>query len=181
MTIWAWLVAFIYEIGHYEWMHVPWIPLSVIGTAVAFYIGFKNNQAYDRLWEARKIWGAIVNDSRTLVLQLKSFTVYNKNPYHPITKTMALRQIAWTYALGQSLRKEDPFNNLDRFINEDEIERLKKHTNVPLGIIQLQSSDIKKLLDILVQSISAAQLVISGTPPSTSALLSAIFAASLEA
>ena len=44
--------------------NIPWIPVSVIGTAVAFFVGFKNNQAYDRMWEARKIWGGIVNNSR---------------------------------------------------------------------------------------------------------------------
>ena len=46
-------------------VNIPWLPVSVVGTAVAFYVGFKNNQAYDRLWEARKIWGGIVNDSRS--------------------------------------------------------------------------------------------------------------------
>jgi len=46
-------------------INIPWLPVSVIGTAVAFYVGFKNNQAYDRMWEARKIWGGIINDSRT--------------------------------------------------------------------------------------------------------------------
>tara|TARA_B100000795_G_scaffold35292_1_gene23312 strand:+ start:26607 stop:26840 length:234 start_codon:yes stop_codon:yes gene_type:complete len=44
---------------------IPWLPISVVGTAVAFYVGFKNNQAYDRMWEAHKIWGGIVNESRT--------------------------------------------------------------------------------------------------------------------
>jgi putative membrane protein len=45
-------------------VNIPWLPVSVVGTAVAFYVGFKNNQAYDRMWEARKICGGIVNDSR---------------------------------------------------------------------------------------------------------------------
>ena len=52
---------------------VPWLPVSVIGTAVAFYVGFKNNQAYDRMWEARKIWGGIVNDSRTWGMMVDGF------------------------------------------------------------------------------------------------------------
>ena len=64
LTAWSTFVVFIYEFFGTEWIQIPWLPISVIGTAVAFYIGFKNNQAYDRLWEARKIWGAIVNDSR---------------------------------------------------------------------------------------------------------------------
>ena len=58
------LVTIIYEYTAIEWLVIPWLPISLVGTAVAFYIGFKNNQAYNRLWEARKIWGAIVNSSR---------------------------------------------------------------------------------------------------------------------
>ena len=47
------------------WLRIPWTPLALIGTAVAFVIGFQNNSAYGRIWEARKIWGGIVNTSRT--------------------------------------------------------------------------------------------------------------------
>ena len=47
------------------WLRIPWTPLALIGTAVAFVIGFQNNAAYSRIWEARKIWGGIVNTSRT--------------------------------------------------------------------------------------------------------------------
>ena len=36
---------------------VPPIIPTLLGTALAFFIGFNNNQAYDRWWEARKIWG----------------------------------------------------------------------------------------------------------------------------
>ena len=45
-------------------LYIPWQPLGVIGIAVAFYLGFKNNSSYDRTWEARKIWGSMVNNSR---------------------------------------------------------------------------------------------------------------------
>ena len=64
ITIWALLIALVYQFTSLkEWLVIPWLPLSVIGTAVAFYVSFKNNSAYDRLWEARKIWGAIVYDT----------------------------------------------------------------------------------------------------------------------
>jgi len=65
-------VALLY---HFEILafSIPWLPISVIGTAVAFYVGFKNNQSYDRMWEARKIWGAIVNDSRTWGMYVDGF------------------------------------------------------------------------------------------------------------
>jgi putative membrane protein len=57
---------------------VNWQPISVLGIAVAFYLGFKNNASYDRTWEARKIWGAIVNDSRSFGTAVCSFVRVSK-------------------------------------------------------------------------------------------------------
>lgn len=56
------LMGFFATLYQYEIISIviPWLPISIIGTAVAFYVGFKNNQSYDRLWEARKIWGALL-------------------------------------------------------------------------------------------------------------------------
>lgn len=83
---------------------IPWIPVSVIGTAVAFYVGFKNNQSYDRLWEARKIWGGIVNDSRTWGMMVDGyitnyFSTTKKSPQElrDIKKRLLYRHIAWLY------------------------------------------------------------------------------------
>ena len=60
---------------------IPWLPISVIGTAVAFFVGFKNNQAYDRMWEARKIWGGLINNSRTWGMKIDGYITqtFNKN------------------------------------------------------------------------------------------------------
>ena len=59
------VVALLYERIGFRWLQLPWTPVALIGTAVAFLIGFQNNAAYGRAWEARKIWGGIVNESRT--------------------------------------------------------------------------------------------------------------------
>lgn len=86
-------------------VHLPWEPISVIGIAVAFYLGFKNNSSYDRTWEARKIWGAIVNDSRTFTTAVLSL------PKSPDGDNLTLRKkeivhrhIAWLMALKHSMR-----------------------------------------------------------------------------
>ena len=73
-----WLLALMGSIASLYYFNIidiaiPWLPVSVIGTAVAFYVGFKNNQAYDRMWEARKIWGGIINDSRTWGMMVDGF------------------------------------------------------------------------------------------------------------
>ena len=53
LTLWATFVTIIFELTHAEWLAIPWLPISLIGTALAFYLGFKNNSSYDRMWEAR--------------------------------------------------------------------------------------------------------------------------------
>ena len=62
---WAAVVYAAYVYGRLDFLRVPFLPITTIGVAVAFYVGFKNNAAYDRFWEGRKIWGAVVNESRS--------------------------------------------------------------------------------------------------------------------
>ncbi len=86
-------------------LRIPWVPVSVIGTAVAFYVGFKNNQSYDRMWEARKTWGGIVNDSRTWGMMVDGyisnlFTAdkLSDSELQDIKKRLIYRHIAWLYS-----------------------------------------------------------------------------------
>ena len=124
---------------------LPEMPLTIpafIGTAISILLSFKLSQSYDRWWEARKVWGAIVNDSRSLVIQLQSLT--SKGNDEKIKK-IAFRQIAWCYSLGQSLRELIATDNLDEFISDEELKEIKKHNNKPLALLQLNASDIKQL------------------------------------
>lgn len=135
---------------------LPEMPLTIpafIGTAISILLSFKLSQSYDRWWEARKVWGAIVNDSRSLVIQLQSLT--SKGNDEKIKK-IAFRQIAWCYSLGQSLRELNPTDNLDGFISDEDLKEIKKHNNKPLALLQLNVGDIKQLketnqLDIFSQ------------------------------
>lgn len=126
--------------------HLPSMPFGVpafLGTAISVLLSFKMSQSYERWWEARKVWGAIVNDSRSLVIQLQS---YLSNEYSETIKEMAYKHIAWCYALGDSLRGLDPLTRCSA-LSETEIRALKVHRNVPLAIIQLQANNIKRLAD----------------------------------
>ena len=105
-----WLLAFmglIAALYHFKviTIEIPWLPVSVIGTAVAFYVGFKNNQAYDRVWEARKIWGGIINESRSWGMMIDGFITNihtsdkkSDDEIHVIKKRLIYRHIAWIYA-----------------------------------------------------------------------------------
>ncbi|MEZ5046015.1 MAG: bestrophin family ion channel [Chitinophagaceae bacterium] len=136
--------------------YFPEMPLTIpafIGTAISILLSFKLNQSYDRWWEARKVWGAIVNDSRSFVIQLLTLTPAGNEH---IIKKLAYRQIAWCYSLGQSLRGLNPLNTLEQFVSQEDLDELKKHSNKPLAILQLHGEDIKKLknnnqIDIFTQ------------------------------
>jgi len=121
------------------------IPIAIgsfMGTAIALLLSFKLSQSYDRWWEARKIWGAIVNDSRTLVSQLKSFTTVNSTEQ---IKKIAYRQIAWCYSLGEGLRRLNPHEITRSYISSDEFDSLKDQKNIPLALLDNQSSDLARL------------------------------------
>ena len=89
-----------------DWLKIPWTPLALIGTAVAFVIGFQNNAAYGRIWEARKIWGGIVNTSRTFGMLVQDMLT-NEHTESPLSeaelrheiKTLTYRHIAWMTCL----------------------------------------------------------------------------------
>jgi putative membrane protein len=69
--IFSTIITALYEVLGIKWLQVPLAPVALIGTAVAFMVGFQNNAAYDRIWEARKIWGGIVNTSRSFIMTVK--------------------------------------------------------------------------------------------------------------
>ena len=45
----------------WKFLYLPWLPIALVGSALAFIVSFKNNASYGRLWEARQVWGGIVN------------------------------------------------------------------------------------------------------------------------
>ena len=124
---------------------IPTMPINVsafLGTAISVLLSFKLSQSYDRWWEARKIWGTIVNESRSFTLQLQAFV--SKGNEHAI-RQLAFRQIAWCFCLGQSLRGLDPLENLEKYISEDDLKKISSQNNKPLALLQLNSLQIAEL------------------------------------
>ncbi len=154
LTVWAVAVTVFYETFHFEWLEIPWLPLSVIGTAVAFYIGFKNNSSYDRMWEARKIWGAIVNSSRMWGTTVKGFVTdqftpenYSKKELHNIHQRLMYRHIAWLYTLRSQLLIPTPWEHGSEGRMADlYIKRRKKSFGVGLFEDDITEIEIEKLL-----------------------------------
>src|SRR6187549_572187 len=106
VSLYAILIAVLYNNFHVTRITIPLAVPAILGTVISLLLGFRSNQAYDRWWEARHIWGAIVNDSRTLARQVMNFThsSYDSSEMMAFRERMINRQIAWTYSLGKHLR-----------------------------------------------------------------------------
>lgn len=129
LTTYSSIIVTLYACLDFHWLKIPWVPLTLIGIAVAFYVGFKNNSAYDRTWEARKIWGGIVNSSRSWGLLVKGFVTdefaagdISKQEIDEIRKRLIYRHIAWLYRLKRQLRVLKPWEH-DAALNR----RYRKH------------------------------------------------------
>ena len=133
-----------YIVRHY-FEFPPLIP-TILGTALAFFIGFNNNQAYDRWWEARKIWGALVNDSRTWARQVMQYTRASDElpepALHDLRREAILRHIAFLYALKDNLRGSRT-QEYRRFVTPDESATVASHSNVPNALLSLQSKAVE--------------------------------------
>ena len=163
-ALYAAIVFYLYHIWGWTHIDIPFEPLSLIGIAVAFYIGFKNSQSYDRFWEARKIWGGIVNYSRTWGNNVLSFVEDDRNAQ----VTLIYRHIAWINALRIQLRQPNSFsirenraverlfdkhgernpvcNGMDDLLGPEEVEALENRKNVATQLIKKQGQHLKQLL-----------------------------------
>ncbi|MCJ8289202.1 MAG: hypothetical protein HRT58_08470 [Crocinitomicaceae bacterium] len=125
----------LYHFFHLHFLHLPWTPIAVLGTAVAFVIGFKNSASYDRLWEARKIWGGIVNTSRSFGIMTRDF-INNNHTSSPLSdeelnkikRKIINRHIAWMAAHRYALRASKPWE--DSFSNKNNLEFMERHGHV---------------------------------------------------
>ncbi|MFG4003283.1 bestrophin family protein [Flavobacterium aquidurense] len=102
----------LYKLCGLQWMYIPWAPVTLIGTAAVFIAGFRNNATYARSWEARQIYGAIVNSSRSWGIMAKDF-IDKKNPdLQNLRRILIYRHIAWLTALRFQLRQPRKWENV---------------------------------------------------------------------
>jgi putative membrane protein len=167
------IIACLYK---YEFLNfsIPWLPISVIGTAVAFYTGFKNNSAYDRMWEARKIWGAIINSSRAWGSYIDSFVSNqfraedaSEEEIHRIKKRLIYRHIGWLYALRSQLLVPTPWEHINQSGSVGKIaKRYQKKFGVGLVADEITQTELKHFLpeaehDRLINHVNTATQIIN--------------------
>ncbi|MDC8104462.1 multidrug transporter [Chryseobacterium sp. B21-037] len=108
----------------------PWQPIAIMGTAVAFIVGFKNNASYSRLWEARQIYGSIINNSRSFGYILRD-SLFAKDPAK--VKEMFSRHYAWLTALRFQLREPRAWENM----NTVQFDEYSKKYDIPERLSKL--------------------------------------------
>lgn len=122
----------------------PAIVPTLLGTTLAFFIGFSNNQAYDRWWEARIVWGAITNESRSWARGCLNYLDGSRD----VAETMALRHIAFVYVLKGYLRGEpeaDCAENYRKYLSDAEFAELQHKQSKQNALLDWQSRDLARL------------------------------------
>ncbi len=138
LLTWDIVVVFAYMVLHWRWIGSRHIPLALYGGVISVIVGFRNNSAYARWWEARTLWGQIVNNSRSFARQVL-LLLQPQNPAEaPAVRTLQQslihHQIAFVHALRQHLRGLAPWDDLAPFLPASELAALHDQRNVPLAI-----------------------------------------------
>lgn len=137
---------------------MPWLPISAIAVAVAFYLGFKNSASYERMWEARKIWGAIVNASRSwaysardlvAAVHLPEDTQIESEEIDEVRRQLVMRHVAWLDALRHQLRKTTTWEHhgrgLDKWRSSGMVAEFSEDLRELLGV-RLADDEVDEVL-----------------------------------
>lgn len=143
-------VVIAYRAGYLHWSALEQIPLSLFGSAVGVLLAFRNTTSYARWWEARTLWGSIVNNSRSWARQVTT-AMRTEDPdelqnLREFQRRMVYYQIAWVHALRQHLRRLNPLEEIGSLLPPGELEELRGENNVPVAIQQRQSMLLRDAL-----------------------------------
>lgn len=127
------------------------IPFSLIAVALGIFLGFRNNTSYDRFWEGRKLWGQLVNTTRSLARQVLVLVGPAQGEAHDpkalaaVHRELVYRVIAYVHALRQHLRDEDELEQLRGLLPEAEREALPGQLNRPIAILRELGGRLREL------------------------------------
>lgn len=132
LALFAWdvLVAVLYVEFGFKWVALNDLPMPLIGTALALLVTLRNNNAYARWWEARQLWGGVVNNSRTLARQVRLYL-----PGDAAGEALVELQVAYAQALRCHLRKQDPWDQVGHLTTAELRDRLRGSSNVPDALL----------------------------------------------
>ena len=147
VTALAGIVTWAHEVYGVLHSNLTTTPFSLIGLALGIFLGFRNNTSYDRFWEGRKLWGRVVNTSRTLTRQVLSLIGPNGEASPELVahrRQLVRRVVAYVHALRLHLRGQDRLEELQAFLPPEQLEALKPELNRPIALLQWLADDFRK-------------------------------------
>lgn len=133
-------VVVAYKVLRWEWVAMPHIPLALFGSAIGIIVAFRNQSSYARWWDARTLWGGVINNSRSVARQVTTVMMplseAEAGEVKEVQRRLVYHQIAYAHALRQHLRGLEPWELLAPLLSEEELEALRDQKNVPLAIQQ---------------------------------------------
>jgi putative membrane protein len=140
--------------------------VGLLATVVGIFIVFRFNEAYQRWWEARILWGGLVNESRNFAREVTTFVtpkraggVTSENEAREVRRTLVYRHLAYCNALRLSLRRQDSWEELEPFLSEEELDDLRRYVNKPTRLTFLQARQLEGLFDAdVAQSVLLSRL-----------------------
>lgn len=116
--------------------HLAVTPFEYTGVVLGLVLVFRTNAGHERWWEARKLWGAIVNQSRNIVVEALSYgNILNIGSQEGLwRKEMVKWTVAFSFAARESLRNGKNFDDLTDLLSEQELDALKSAAHMPLFV-----------------------------------------------
>ena len=141
-------VVVLYKVFNFTDLAIPLSVPMIMGTVISLLLAFRSNQAYDRWWEARTVWGAIVNDRRSLARQINSFARESgpDEQFLFFRTRFIRRQIGWCYSLSRSLRGQDSMSGVEKFLIRSDIQEIRNFNNSPMAILDIHGQELQKAL-----------------------------------
>ncbi|NJR79199.1 bestrophin family protein [Sphingomonas corticis] len=132
------LVLFVWDVivtGFYIWspFRAPSLPLTIFGSVLALFLGFRDNAAYQRWWEGRVLWGAMINASRNIAREARNFLP--EAEARDLRRSIVLRQVAYVNALRTQLRRQKVDEEVLRFLSRGEAEPALARANIANGLL----------------------------------------------
>ena len=136
--------------------------VGLFATVVGIFIVFRFNEAYQRWWEARILWGGLVNESRNFAREVMNFLtperasgISSKEHAKDVHRTLVYRHIAYCNALRLSLREQDNWSELEPFLSPADLQDVRHYVNKPTRLTFMQA---KQLADLFGTDVSQSVL-----------------------
>lgn len=172
VTAWAIIVLYLNEFLQYHFISIPIAPVTTIGIAVSLYLGFKSTSAYNRWWEARQVWGEIINRSREWGNSVFNLIIEDGEQLDPTIRSELIeRHLAWVNALAYQLRSNSRLKDARvtrifghrrvfeddrhhqaaesyrRYLSVEDASGLEKYANVATHLLRRQGDRLKALAE----------------------------------